>query len=157
MVEFTSGAISVLIVLNVWNIIFYFRIFLHQFSQIRSAFSNFLVYFVVVQSLRHVQLCDPMDCSTPGFPILHYLLEFVQTHVHWVDDTIQPSHPLSLRFPPALSLSQHQGLFQWINSLHCLKHILASKMHWESSPFFFVLQKFVIYEKFLKSHYSLKV
>ena len=64
MVEFTRGAFSVLIVLNVWNIItFYFGIFLHQFSQMRSTFSNFLVYFVVVQSLRHVQLCDPWTAA----------------------------------------------------------------------------------------------
>ena len=56
-------------------------------------------------------LCDPMDCSTPGFPVLHYLPEFTQTHVHWVGDAIQPSHPLLLP-SPALNLSQHQGLFQ---------------------------------------------
>ena len=53
--------------------------------------------------------CDRMDCSMPGFPVLHYLLELAQTHVHWVGDTIQPSHPLSPPSPPALNLSQHQG------------------------------------------------
>ena len=58
-------------------------------------------------------LCDPMDCSTPGFPVHHYLLEFAQTHVHWVDDAIQPSHPLLFPSPLAFNLSQHQGLFQW--------------------------------------------
>ena len=57
-------------------------------------------------------LCDPMDCSTPGFPVYHQLPEFTQTHVHRVGDAIQPSHPLSSPSPPALSLSQHQGLFQ---------------------------------------------
>ena len=56
--------------------------------------------------------CDPMDCSTSGFPVFHCLLEFAQTHVHRVDDAIQPSHPLSPSSPPALNLSQHQGLFQ---------------------------------------------
>ena len=55
-------------------------------------------------------LCDSMDCSTPGFPALHYLSEFVQTYVHGVDDAIQPSHPLLPHSPPALKLSQHQGL-----------------------------------------------
>ena len=55
-----------------------------------------------------------MDCSMPGFRVLHYLLEFAQTHVHLADDTIQPSHPLSTPTPPALNLSQHQGLFQWV-------------------------------------------
>ena len=60
-------------------------------------------------------LCNPIDCSTWGFPVLHYLLEFAQTHVHWVSDAIQPFHsPL----PPALNLSQHQGLFQWVGSQH---------------------------------------
>ena len=52
-------------------------------------------------------LCDLMDCSTPGFPVLHYLLEFSQTHVHWVSDAIQPSHPLSSPSPPTFHLSQH--------------------------------------------------
>ena len=57
-------------------------------------------------------LCDPMDCSAPGLPVHHQLLEFTQTHVHGVGDAIQPSHPLSSRSPPALNLSQHHGLFQ---------------------------------------------
>ena len=52
----------------------------------------------VIQSLSRVWLCNPMDCSTPGFPVLHYLLEFAQTHVHWVSDAIQPSYPLSSLF-----------------------------------------------------------
>ena len=59
-----------------------------------------------------------MDCSTPGSPVLHYLSEFAQSHVLWVSDAIQPSHPLWLPSPPALNLSQHQGLFQWVCSLH---------------------------------------
>ena len=57
-------------------------------------------------------LCDPMDCSTPGLPVIHHLLEFVQTHVHWVGDVIQPSHHRSFPSPPTFNLSQHQGLFQ---------------------------------------------
>ena len=59
-----------------------------------------------------------MDFSRPGFPVLHHLQEFAQTHVHWVSDAIQLSHPLSSPSPPALSLSHHQGLFQWVGSLH---------------------------------------
>ena len=55
-----------------------------------------------------------MNCSRPGFPLLHYLLEFAQTHNRWVDDAIQPSHLLCNPSPLALSLSQHQGLFQWV-------------------------------------------
>ena len=57
-------------------------------------------------------LCDPMNCSTPGLPVHHQLLEFTQTHVHRVGDAIQPSHPLSSPSPPAPNPSQHQGLFQ---------------------------------------------
>ena len=60
-------------------------------------------------------LCDPTDCSVPGFPVLHYLQEFAQTHVHWVGDAIQPPHPLSSPSPPALNLSQHQGVLQWVS------------------------------------------
>ena len=59
-----------------------------------------------------------MDCSTPGLPVLHQLLEFAQTHVHWVGDAIQPSHPLLLPSPPAFNLSQHQGHFQRVSSSH---------------------------------------
>ena len=70
----------------------------------------------VVQS--YPTLGDPMDCSTPGFPVLHHLPEFAQTHIHQIGDAIQPSHPLLPPSPPALSLFQHQGLFQWVRSLH---------------------------------------
>ena len=58
-------------------------------------------------------LCDPMDCSMPCFPVHHQLLEFIQTHVHWVSDAIQSSHPLSSPSHPAFNLSQNQGLFKW--------------------------------------------
>ena len=64
-------------------------------------------------------LCDPMDCSTPGLPVLHQLLELAQTHVHRVGDAIQPSHPLSTPSPPAFNLSQHQGLFN--ESILCIR------------------------------------
>ena len=69
-------------------------------------------------------LCNLMDCSTPGFPVLHCLLEFPQTHIHWIGDAIQPSHPLSSPSPPAVSLSQHQGLFQWVGCLHQVTEVL---------------------------------
>ena len=61
-------------------------------------------------------LCDPTDCSTPGFPVLHHLPEFAQTPVHLVCDAIQSFHPLYPPSPPAFSLSQHQGLFQWVKN-----------------------------------------
>ena len=63
-------------------------------------------------------LCYPVDCSTPGLPVHHQLPKFTQTHVHWVSDAIQPSHPLSSPSPLALNLSQHQGLFKWVSSSH---------------------------------------
>ena len=67
-----------------------------------------LLASLVTQSC--LTLCDPMDCSMPGVPVLHQLLEFAQTHVRRISDAIQPSHPLSSPSPPALNLSQHQGL-----------------------------------------------
>ena len=68
-------------------------------------------------------LCDPMDCSAPGFPVYHPLPEPIQTHLHRVSDAIQPSHPLS--FPsPTFSLSQHQGLFKWVSYLHQVPKVL---------------------------------
>ena len=63
-------------------------------------------------------LGDPMDCSTPGFPVHHQLPELTQIHVHWVNDAIQISHPLLSPFPPAFNLSPHQGISQWVSSLH---------------------------------------
>ena len=79
---------------------------------------------------------DPMNHSTPGLPVHHQLPEFTQTHIHWVGDAIQPSHPGSSPSPPAPNPSQHQNLFQWVNSLHeVAKHwsfsfsIIPSKEH----------------------------
>ena len=72
----------------------------------------------------YMTICNPMNCSTSGFPVLHHLLEFAQTHVSWISDAIQPSHPLSPPSPPSLSLSQHQGLFQWVSSLHQVTKVL---------------------------------
>ena len=87
----------------------------------------FLIYLVMwrwlsVQFSSVAQLCptlcDPMNRSMPGLPVHHQLPEFTQTHVHQVGDAIQPSHPLSSPSPPAPNPSQHQGLFQWVNSSH---------------------------------------
>jgi len=75
------------------------------------------ILLVSVQLFSCVWLCYPIDSSTPGLPIHHQLLELAQTHVHQVGDAIQPSHPLLSPSPPAFSLSQHQGLFQWVSSL----------------------------------------
>ena len=69
-------------------------------------------------------LCDPMNCSTTGLPVHHQLLEFSQTHIHWVSDAIQPSHPLSSPSPPAPNPSQHQSIFQWVNPSHEVAKVL---------------------------------
>ena len=69
-------------------------------------------------------LCDPMNHSTPGLPVHHQLPEFTQTHVHRVGDAIQPSHPQSSPSPPAPNPSQHQGLFQRVNSSHEVAKVL---------------------------------
>ena len=73
-------------------------------------------------------LCDPMNCSTPGLPVHHQLPEFTQTHVHRVSDAIQPSHPRSSPSPPALNPSQHQSLFQWVNSSHEVAKVLEFQL-----------------------------
>ena len=77
-------------------------------------------------------LCDPMDCSTPGFPVHHQLLELTQTHVHRVGDAIQPSHPLLSPSPPAFNLSQHQGLFQGVSSSHQVAKLLELQLQHQS-------------------------
>ena len=81
-------------------------------------------------------LCDPMDCSTPGFPVHHQLPEFTQTHVHWVGDATQPSHPQS--YPsPALNLSQHQGLCKRVSSSHQVAKILEFQLQHQSFQWLF--------------------
>ena len=77
-------------------------------------------------------LCDPMDCSTPGFLVHQQLLEFTQTHVHLVSDAIQPSHPLSSPSSPTFNLWQHQGLFQWVISLHQVAKVLEFHLQHQS-------------------------
>ena len=73
-------------------------------------------------------LCDPVNRSTPGLPVHHQLPEFTQTHVHRVGDAIQPSHPLSSPSPPAPNPSQHQSLFQWVNSSHEVAKVLEFQL-----------------------------
>ena len=79
----------------------------------------------------------PHDCSTPGLPVHHQLLEFTQIHVHWVSDTIQPSHPLSSPSPPAFILSQHQGLFQWVTSSHQVAKVFELQLQRQSFQWIF--------------------
>ena len=104
-----------------------------KFQYVTQWFNSFIGYTPfkvqfssVAQS--YLTLCDPMDCSTPGLSVHHQLPEFIQTQVHWVSDAIQPSHPLSSPSPPAFSLSQHQGLFKWVSSLHQLAKVLELQL-----------------------------
>jgi len=76
-------------------------------------------------------LCNPMDCSTPGFPVHHQLLGLTQTHVHWVGDAIQLSHSLLSPFPLTFNLSQHQGLFQWVSSSHQVAKVLEFQLQYQ--------------------------
>ena len=95
------------------------------FSNITYCRSSLFPHCIPLPSFSSVQftsvtqlcptVCHPMDYSMPGLPVPHQLLEFTQTHVHWVTDAIQPSHPLSSPSPPTFNLSQHQGLFQWVS------------------------------------------
>ena len=97
---------SVVYTYNVlWN-----EVLIHTTTWMSLQFSS------VTQSC--LTLCDPMDYSTPGFPVHHQLPEFIQIYVHCVSDTIQPSHSLSSSSLPTFYLSQHQGLFQWVSSSH---------------------------------------
>ena len=92
----------------------------------RKAMTNLVQFSSVAQSC--LTLCDPMDHSTPGLPVHHQLPEFTQTHVHWVGDVIQPCHPLSSPSPPALKLSERQGLFKWVSSSHQVAKVLEFQL-----------------------------
>ena len=103
-----------------------------------------------------------MECSTPGFPILHHLTELAQTHVHRIGDAIQPAHPLLSPSPPAFSLSQHQGLSHWVRSSHQVAKVLKLQLQHQSFQcplvplrgYFFLLWTF---ENILKANkHSLK-
>ena len=91
------------------------------FCSIKSFFLTYQ-FSSVAQSCP--TLCDPMNRSTPGLPVHHQLPEFTQTHVYWVSDAIQPSHPLWSPSPPDPNPSQHQSLFQWVNSWHEVAKVL---------------------------------
>ena len=100
------------------------------------------IYVYTYQSVSSVTqscatLCNPMECSTPGFPVHHQLPKLAQTHVHQVSDAIQPSHSLSSPSPPAFHLSQHQGLFQWVSSLHQMAKVLELQLQHQSFQWIF--------------------
>ena len=93
---------------------------------------NYVLCFSVARSCP--TLCDPIDCRTSVFPVLHYLPELAQTHVHWVSDAIQPSSSV---IPFSFNLSQHQGLFQWVSSSHQVAKILELQLQHQSFQWIF--------------------
>ena len=99
--------------------------------------SNDVQFSSVTQSC--LTLSDPMDCSKPGLPVHHHhhLMELAQTHVHQVGDAIQPSHSWSSPSPPAFNLSQHQGHFQWVSSLHQVAKVLEFQLQYQSFQWIF--------------------
>ena len=87
-------------------------------------------------------LCDPMDCSIPGFPVHNQLLELAKTHVHWISDAIQPFHPLLSPSSPAFNPFQHQGLFKWVSSSHQVAKVLEFQLQNQSFQWTFRLISF---------------
>ena len=98
-----------------------------EYNYSSIVFIQLWVHFSSITQLW-LTLCDPKDCSTRGLPVHHQLPELAQTHVHWVSDAIQPSHSLWSPFPSAFNLAQHQGLFQWVSSLHQVAKVLELQL-----------------------------
>ena len=113
---------------------------------------------IVVQLLSHVQLfVNPWNVACPaGFPVLHHLPEFAQTHVHWVSDAIQPFCPLSPPSPLALNLSQHQGLFQWVSSSHQVAKVLELQLQHQSIQWIFRVSFRIDWFNLLVAQWTLK-
>ena len=108
---------------------------MHQISQDVKSAKEVVCCCLVPKSC--LTLCDPMACGTPGIPVLYYIPEFTHTHVHWVSDAIQPSHPLPSPSPPALNLPQHQGLFQWVGSSYRVAKVLELQLQHQSFQWIF--------------------
>ena len=108
---------------------------------LKEGFLKKIVYTLLFCCCSVVQTCsilwDPMNCSIPDLPVHHQLPEFTQIHVHQVGDAKQPSHPLSSPSPPALNLSQHQGLFQWVSSSHKVAKVLEFQLQHQSFQWIF--------------------
>ena len=107
---------------------FYFGPFIPPFRNLFFFFKNTSPFHFSSVAQSCPTLCDPMNCSMAGLPVHHHLPEFTQTHVHRVGDATQPSHPLWSPFPPAPNPSQHQSLFQWVNSSHEVAKVLEFQL-----------------------------
>ena len=126
--------------LSAWNNIYFF--WEMSFSPpLQTPPSPANHYQLLVQFSSVTQSCptlrNTMDHSTPGLPVHHQLLESIQTHVHWVGDAIQPSEPLSSLSPSAFNLSQYQGLFKWVSSLHQVAKVMEFQLQHQSFQWIF--------------------
>ena len=119
----------------------YSKVGLKSSSPKTASFTFSFIGFVLVLFSSVTQscltLCDPMDCSMPGIHVHHQLLEFTQTHAHWVGDVIQPSHPPSSPSPLAFNLFQDQGLLKWVGSSHQVAKILEFQLQHQSFQWIF--------------------
>ena len=118
---------------NIWKFYIIFGQYKNRSTTIScelSMRSLCLQFSSVAQSC--LKICNPMNRSMPGLPIHHQLLESTQTHAHWVGEAFQPSHPLSSPSPPALNLSQHQGLFKWVSFSHQVAKVLEIQLQHQS-------------------------
>ena len=108
-------------------------------SSVHGLFQARILEWVQFSSVAQLcpTLCDPMDSSTPVLLVHHQIPEFTQTHVHWVSDAIQPSHPLSSPSLPAFNLSQHHGLFKWVRSSHQVAKVLEFQLQCQSFQWLF--------------------
>ena len=102
-----------------------------------SLFEDSMIHCCCSVSKSYPPLCDPRNWSMAGFPVLHYLPEFAHIRIHCVKDAIQPSCPLLASSPPALNLSQHQGLFQWVDSLNHVAKVLEFQLQHQSFQWIF--------------------
>ena len=132
----------------------WFHGILASVSYILNTFHYHLLFVVLLFSVPKscLTLCDPLDCSTSGFRVHHYLLKFAQTHVHSVGDAIQPSHFLLLPSPFAFNLSQHQGLFQRVSSAHQVAKVLELQL-----PHIFTLNQAGLEEKLIWFYFPDKI
>ena len=113
--------------------------FLSRILRSREVHLEMFSILVIISSVTRscLTFCDPIECSTPGFPVHHQLPELAQTLVHRVRDAIQPSHPLSSPSPPAFNLYKQQGLFQWVSSLHQVANVLEFQLQHQSFQWIF--------------------
>ena len=133
-----------LISMTILSLSSYFQKLIIQIKcQLEVFFRNVLYQFSSVTQSCPI-LCNPMDCSMPGFPVHHQLPELAQTHVLQVSDAIQPSHLLSSPSSPAFSLSQHQGLFQWVSSSHQVAKVLELQL--QHQPFQWIFRIDFLYD-----------